>query len=186
MKRMAIVAMLQLACLIISAQSFEFQYGGKSLEDGETVTISAEEDAWGILSCETNPASNPKNGLMLKILNSQKSEVRVELEIVEQTFEANMIQWCMGGNCVMFGKNNYLVKEYTSTGEEQVQFDASDITSKGHLFAKITATCSLESHFVYIKFVYGEETSIRGDLNGDGKVNASDVVVLLNIIMGKK
>ena len=141
MKRIATVTMLQLACLIISGQNFEFQYGGRSLEDGATVTISAEEDAWGILSCETNPASNPKNGLMLKILNSPNAEVRAELEIVEQTFVAKMIQWCMGGNCVMFGNNNYLVKEYTSTGEDQVQFDASDITSKGHLFAKITVTC---------------------------------------------
>ena len=135
--------------LLTKAQSFEFQYQGKSLTDGATVTIVAEEDAWGVLSCETNPASNPKNGLMLKLLNGNSANVKAELQIEEQTFEAARIQWCMGGNCEMFGVKNYLKKEYVSNGEDQVQFDASDITTKGHLLAKITVTCSLESHSVH-------------------------------------
>ena len=59
MKRMAIAALLLMIGLLTKAQSFEFQYQGKSLTDGATVTIVAEEDAWGVLSCETNPASNP-------------------------------------------------------------------------------------------------------------------------------
>lgn len=83
------------------------------------------------------------------------------------------------------GVKNYLKKEYVSNGEDQVQFDASDITTKGHMLAKITVTCSLESHSVYVRFTNGEE-SVRGDLNGDGKVDASDIVTLVNIIMGKE
>ena len=186
MKRMAIAALLLMIGLLTKAQSFEFQYQGKSLTDGATVTIVAEEDAWGVLSCETNPASNPKNGLMLKLLNGNSANVKAELQIEEQTFEAARIQWCMGGNCEMFvGVKNYLKKEYVSNGEDQVQFDASDITTKGHMLAKITVTCSLESHSVYVRFTNGEE-SVRGDLNGDGKVDASDIVTLVNIIMGKE
>ncbi|MBR4729733.1 MAG: hypothetical protein IK075_05680 [Prevotella sp.] len=185
MKRIAIAAILMIIGVLTRAQSFEFQYQGKSLIDGATVTIGAEEDAWGVLSCETNPSSNPKNGLMLKLLNGNNANVKAELQIEEKTFDAQMIQWCMGGNCVMLGDKNYLKKEYTLSGEDQVQFDASDITTKGHLLAKITVTCSLETHSIYVRFTNGEE-SVRGDLNGDGKVDASDIVTLVNIIMGKE
>ena len=52
-----------------SAQSFEFQYQGKSVVDGGTVTIAAVPDDFGFGEywCETNPSSDPNNGLILKL-----------------------------------------------------------------------------------------------------------------------
>ncbi len=37
-----------------------------------------------------------------------------------------------------------------------------------------------------MKVVYDDDSGIRSDLNGDGVVNATDHVVLSNIILGKE
>ena len=65
-----------------------------------------------------------------------------------------------------------------------VFFNDNDVTSQvddNHRYTTpaITANSTL-------KIVYDGETGIRGDLNGDGVVNAADHVVLTNIIMGKE
>ena len=58
--------MLALAVQMMAyAQSFEFQYKGKVYANGSTVVINAETDMFGELACETNPASNPDDGLLI-------------------------------------------------------------------------------------------------------------------------
>lgn len=186
MKSVILVAMLLMGMTQAKAQSFEFQYQGRTLDDGVTVTIVAEEDAWGELACETNPSGNPTNGLMLKLLSGTSVDVKAELQIVESTWDDVFVQWCMGGACVPLISGNYLSKNVTVNGSEQIQLDVSKISAIGHMLAKITVTKSLEKRSVYVKFTYGEASSLRGDLNNDGFVNAADVVELVNIIMGKQ
>ena len=117
----------------VKAQSFEFQYQGKSLEDGATVTISAEPNAFGELSCETNPSANASNGLVLKLLQNASANGSATLEITENTLYPKMLQWCMGGVCTPFGDEKMLTKKLTVNEIEQVQFDATEIQSKGLL-----------------------------------------------------
>ena len=64
MERRLLIAMV-LALLEVTggrAQGFEFQYRGESLANGATVTIEAEENSFGELSCETNSTGNPSDG----------------------------------------------------------------------------------------------------------------------------
>lgn len=136
MKKIIIAAMLLIGMIPLMAQSFEFQYQSRSLDDGATVTITAEENVWGELACETNPSGNPTNGLMLKLLSGTSADVKAELQIEDNTWDNAFVQWCMGGACV--------------------------------------------------PLTYGEASSLRGDLNNDGKIDTSDVVTLVNIIMGKE
>ena len=77
---------------LVKAQSFEFQYQGQSLEDGATVTISAETNAFGELSCETNPIANASNGLVLKLLQDASANGSATLEITENTLSPKMLQ----------------------------------------------------------------------------------------------
>jgi hypothetical protein len=147
------------------AQSFEFQYQGESLADGETVIIKPEEDSFGDLSCETNNSMNPTNGLMLKLLNGTTATGSAILEITHNTLDAEMLQWCMGGACTNLTNQTSLTKQFTVTDRTQVQFDAIAIHSEGYLLATLKATIGLESHKVNIMF-------LNGDYTGIGKINA--------------
>ena len=65
MKRFLIsLLLLSVTLLTNHAQDCFFQYQGKPLADDETIIIVAEEDPiFGDFECNTNPASNPSNGL---------------------------------------------------------------------------------------------------------------------------
>lgn len=186
MRKMMMAVLLLIGMTQMMAQSFEFQYQGQALDDGATVTIAAEENAWGELACETNPSSNPTNGLMLKLLSGTTADVKAELKIEENTWDDAFVQWCMGGLCVALTNGDYLSKDVTVNGSEQVQLDVTRFSATGHLLAKITVTKSMEKRSVYVKFTHGESSSLKGDLNGDEKVDAKDVVKLVNIMMGKE
>ena len=49
MKKVLMFVMALMTFVALNAQSFEFQYKGKSIPDGETVTIAAEENMCGEL-----------------------------------------------------------------------------------------------------------------------------------------
>lgn len=66
---------LSAACMMISAQNFAFQYQGKSLDDGTTVAIAAQNNDSGELACETKLPSNLSNGLVQKSLDVTNAEV---------------------------------------------------------------------------------------------------------------
>lgn len=152
----------------VKAQSFEFQYQGQSLEDGATVTITAEADAFGELSCETNPSSDPYNGLVLKLPEGYQGKVKAVLAIQQNTLNASVLQWCMGGECVAVTKDTQ-TKNFEAEDVVQVQFDATGIQGKGLLLATLTVTIGLESHQVNIQFSTDEMTGVAQMLKADEK-----------------
>ena len=164
MKRFLLVtmALLSFVGFTVKAQSFEFQYQGKSLEDGATVTIAAEENAFGQLSCETNPSANPNNGLVLRVPDDYDKNARARLEILHNTLNASVIQWCMGGECTIFGVKPFLSKTFEATGYDQVLFDASSISDTGYLMAELSVTLQSNTIRVYIQFTNGDSAGING------------------------
>lgn len=180
------VVMFLMSIPIVEAQTFEFRYHGESLADGETVTIQAEEDEWGFgeMWCYTNPSDNPNNGLVLDLLSGNQANGTATLTIDENTLNATNITWCMGGTCMPFGNKTSLTKDFTVTnGNCLVQFEAENIQSEGHLLATLTATIGSETHTVKIKFVYGEQPAVPGDVNGDGTVTAADITALYSFLL---
>ena len=165
--------------------NFEFRYQGKSLADGATVTIPAEENDFGEIACETNPSSNPNNGLILQLLSGNSTQGTAIMTINENTFICDGINWCMGGLCSSFGSNTSLTKQFSfKNGICQVQFDALDIQSDGHLLATLTAAIGGVTRTVKIKFTNGEQGDpVPGDVDGDGEVTAADVTLLYNILL---
>lgn len=151
--------------------SFEYRYEGKTLEDNATVEIKAEEDSWGFgeLNCETNPSSNPKNGLIL-VSKDGNQEGTAKLEILSNTLNPGMIQWCMGGECVPMNNKTEFEKTFKtdSEGIAQVQFDATNIKSAGKLEARLTTTISGETKVVNIKFICDSTDGISIIYSGDG------------------
>ena len=145
----------------VKAQSFEFQYQGQSLEDGAIVTIAAEADAFGELSCETNSTDNPTNGLMLKLLSGSTANMKATLQITHNTLSPQILQWCMGGECWPVNDKDVFTKQFSVNDNVQVQFDATNIQSKGYLLATLKASVGLETHQVVIQFTNGESADIR-------------------------
>lgn len=161
MKRFFTLCIGLMVTLFAGAQGFVFQYQGENLADDATVIIAAEEDIFGDLSCETNNAMNPTDGLMLKLLNSTSAGATATLQITSNTLNADMLQWCMGGDCTTLGSQTSLTKRFTVNGSAQVQFDAIAISSEGYLTATLKVTIGLESHQVNIMFVNGDYDSIK-------------------------
>ena len=161
MKRIFTLCMSLMVTLFSWAQGFEFQFQGESLTDGATVIIAAEEDLFGDLSCETNNAMNPTDGLMLKLLTGTTATGSAKLEITQNTLDAEMLQWCMGGACTTLGNQTSFTKQFTVNDRTQVQFDAIAIHSEGLLTAKLKATIGLESHLVNIVFINGDYDGIK-------------------------
>lgn len=184
-KLLYFVVMFLMSIPFVGAQTFEFRYHGESLADGATVTIQAEEDEWGFgeMGCYTNPSSDPNNGLILKILSGSQNSGNATLKIEENSLFPERILWCMGGNCMMV-MNPSITKPFTAeNGICLVQFDAENIQSEGHLLATLTATIGSETHMVKIKFVYGEQPAVPGDVNGDGAVTAADITALYSYLL---
>ena len=150
-----------LAGLAMQAQGFVFQYQGQNLADGETVIIAAEEDMFGDLSCETNNAMNPNDGLVMKLLGIASVNASATIQITHNTLDAGMLQWCMGGQCTPFNNKTSLTKTFKVEGSERVQFDAIGITGEGYLQANLKVTVGLESHQVNIIFANGDIDGIK-------------------------
>lgn len=170
MRKVLLVMAVMMSVLVTSvkAQSFEFQYQGQSLEDGATVTIVAEANAFGELSCETNPSSDPNNGLVLKLPEGYQGKVQAVLAIQQNTLNASLLQWCMGGECVPVTEDTQ-TKSFEAEGIVQVQFDATAIREKGNLLATLTVTIGLESHQVMIQFSNDDMTGMTQRLKTDEK-----------------
>lgn len=146
------------AQVVALAQNFDFKYQGKVVEDGATVTIPAEEDMFGELSCETNPSANPGNGLVL-VAKSGTVSGTARMEIIEHTFKAATVQWCMGGSCQLMNSQTQLEKTF-SGASVPVQFDAYTISQEGYLLAKLTATVGGQSQVIYIEFTNGQSAHV--------------------------
>ena len=142
------------------AQTFQFQYQGVALEDGATVTIVAQEDFFGELSCETNPWDNPANGLVLKMQDLSAGDVQAVLQIQNNGLGASMMQWCMGGECSMALNKTSLTKTFAPNGTIQVLFDATNIQGNGNLLATSTETQKNQTRRVGILFTNEDATGI--------------------------
>ena len=164
---------------------FEFRYCSNSIENGGTVTIMAEEDSFGFgeLNCETNPSSNPKNGLVLVTKDGSKQSGTATISILSNKLDPGNIQWCMGGECVPMNGKSSLTKSFTTDddGVCLVMFDATKIQSEGMLEAKLTATIGSETQTVYIKFVY-EKPAPQGNMEFryGGKALEDGATVIIN------
>ena len=163
-KRLLIsLAALFLMGMAAKAQSFEFQYHGTSVPDGGMVIIEAVEDDFGFgeMWCETNPSSNPDNGLVLKLLSGTTASGSATVEIEHNSMNPTVLKWCMGGDCMIFGAKTSLTKNFSVTGGlVQTQFDAENAQSTGYLLATLTATIGSETHSVKIQFTNGETAGI--------------------------
>lgn len=161
MRRILLLTTFLLANVAIKAQDLEFKYKGESLIDGATVTITAEENFLGEMSCETNPAAAPQDGLVLKCPVAFGGVVTADLQIMSNTLNASVIQWCMGGECTPVRKE-LLTKTFSPGPDVQVSFDATNITGNGSLLAKLTVRFNSHNRTVYIQFLNGEdETSVH-------------------------
>ena len=163
---MSFVVLLIASLTAAHAQNFQFKYHGVAVEDGATVTIAAEQDAFGDLSCETNPSDNPSNGLILEGTDNAYVKGTAHLEIMEHTFKAKTIQWCMGGACVPLKNVTEYDKEFEGS-TVLTQFDAYTIRQEGYLLAKLSATVGSQTTSIYIEFTNGV-TSIHR-LNATGQ-----------------
>jgi hypothetical protein len=163
MKSKVLLMALMFLPMAMGAQGLEFRYQGQAVEDNATVTILSEEDSWGFgeMNCETNPASDPKNGLVL-VTPSGNQEGSAVLTIQSNTLGAKLIQWCMGGTCTPMINTTQLDKTFTSDadGVVLVQFDANNIQQEGSLTAQLKATVGSDTRTVNIQFVHTTGTGI--------------------------
>ena len=165
---MTAVALL-LTVTAAQAQTFVFRYHCEDIPDGGMVTIPAVEDEFGFgeLWCETNPSSNPNQGLMLKLLSTgTKVDGEATLDIDYNTLNPSTLKWCMGGDCSMMIGKTTLTKDFTVKDSVQVQFDAENCQATGYLLATLTATIGGETHTVQIQFTNGESAGLKPIDNG--------------------
>lgn len=155
MKRMitSTLTLLALALTAVAQQPVQFYYKGQPLSDGATVTIQAETNDWGELACETNPAGNPSDGLVLRNLTAADVSGTASLTITGRTLAPSLVQWCMGGLCVAIPGDTY-DKDFTvpASGQILTQFDATP-TQYGELLAEIRVVANLRQTTVNVRFV---------------------------------
>ena len=166
------LAVLLFTVTTVTAQSFEFCYQGNTVPEGGTVTIAAVPDDFGFGEywCESNPSSNPNNGLILKLLSGTTASGRANINIERNTLNPQTLKWCMGGECSLLNNKTTLDKNFSvSNGSVQVQFDAENCRNEGDLLATLTATIGSETHTVKILFTYGTSAinNVTGDIQQD-------------------
>ena len=164
MKQILLLTAFLLASAAVSAQGLEFKYKGESLTDGATITIAAEEDFFGEMSCETNPSTAPQDGLVLSCPASFGGTVTATLQILSNTLNASVIQWCMGGECTLV-RQEQLSKTFESKVSILVLFDATNIMGEGTLMAKLSVQFNGIARTVYIQFVNGDADGINSIKN---------------------
>ena len=169
-----LLLMAAIAHLTVHAQKVEFRYQGQPVEDGATVTINAEADIFGDLSCETNPSDAPNEGLILVDKDGANISGTAVMQILEHTFKAKTVQWCMGGECVPMKNVSELSKTFSGT-TILTQFDAYTIRQKGYLLALLEVTVAGEQHSVYIQFSNGEVSGITSVAASEEQADVYDL-----------
>ncbi|MBO4268045.1 MAG: hypothetical protein J5869_01590 [Bacteroidaceae bacterium] len=199
-RRLFVVAAVMAYGAWVNAQGIGFLFHGESIpEEGNTITIPAVEDEFGFgeLWCESNPGSNPGEGLILKLYSGQGANIKATLKIEHNTIDAATLKWCMGGECTILNGKTEMTKSFKASGESiPVEFDAENIRSEGYLQALLTVTSGVESCSVRIVFTNGGQTGIkavRQTAPGSGACHSVDGRLMMNpadgaiyIIDGKK
>ena len=152
MKQILLLTAFLLASVAIKAQNLVFEYKGESLKDGAIVTIMAEEDFFGEMSCETNPSSAPLNGLVLNSNPLYSNSISAELRNKTQ-----------------------LTKSFPPGYNIQVLLDATNIIGDGALMAKLTVKLLGENRTVFIQFVNGDTDGINSIQNTKFKIHNKEI-----------
>lgn len=160
MKKLFTLTIMLILAVHVSAQKFEFKYKGEVLANGSTLSINAETDMFGELACETNPSSAPENGIIVAGKNGAYISGTAHLAILEHTFKAKTVQWCMGGLCEPMKSVTELDKTFEGSNV-QVMFDAFTIRAEGYLLAKLDVTVSGETQSLYIEFSNGQHSGVN-------------------------
>ena len=162
MKRIFTSLALLCTLLTLNAQDCVFQFEGKPLEDGATVTINAAPDPiFHEPECNTNPADNPANGLFIVNKTSSKLSGSATITISTHTLETGRIQWCMGGSCELVTSTTKTkefsipAKDPTDPNKNQtaIQYDCEVKGEGGEMMTKLEATIGGKTYTVYIKFI---------------------------------
>lgn len=151
------LALLCASFLTMQAQNCFFQFKGQPLEDGATVTITAEEDPlFGDLVCDTNPPSDPDNGLFLVNKTSQDLNCLATINIQKNTIGASSIQWCMGKDCMPI-KETSKSKDFklSASSKLMTKFDCA-VSKEGEMLTKLEVKTNDKTYTVNILFVNGE------------------------------
>jgi hypothetical protein len=165
-KRFTLSITFMLAALAVSADNIEFQFNGKKVNEGDTVTINATVDSYvdgGETVIVGIQAASNANGNNLQLCNVGGKSVKVNGKVTVEKNNANAsIQWCFGGTCMML-KGDSLVRTITSEKDtkKNMEIDAN-FTIEGNCLAKFyCTTLGAETHTFYINFVYNTTTDVR-------------------------
>lgn len=174
MKKLFAFSIMLMLVLHAAAQKFEFKYKGDVCPNGSTLVINAEMDIFGELACETNPASNPDDGLLIVARNGGYISGTAHLTILEHTFKAKTVQWCMSDACVPMKDVSELDKTFGGTSI-RMMFDAFTIRQEGYLLAKLDVTVGDETQTLYIEFSNGEHSGISSLLADEDVADVYDL-----------
>ena len=174
MKKLFTLTIMLILAVHVSAQKFEFKYKGAVLANGSTLSINAETDMFGELACETNPSAAPENGLIVAGKNGAYISGTAHLAILEHTFKAKTVQWCMGGSCESMKSVTELDKTFEGSAV-QTMFDAFTIRAEGYLLAKLDVTVSGETQSLYIEFSNGQHSGVHSLQTTEEYANVYDL-----------
>lgn len=150
------------------AQDVYFMYEGKTLENDGWVEIGAQPDSFfpEVKNCMTNNPSDPSNGMFL--VAPSNSSVSATLEIVSNTLNPAMVQWCMGGVCEVVTDDKTVEKSFTVGDDSRVavEFDANGVGDDGQLEAKLTIMVGQQRLSVNIRFVGSTATRMECVVGG--------------------
>lgn len=152
-------ALLCATVFALHAQDCVFQYQGKELENGSTITIQAEEEpSFHDFVCNTNPTAN--SGLFF--VNKGRSDVSCSatITITSKTMKTSLIQWCMGSQCVPINGSTYTKTFTTAAGNNTpVQYDCITI-GEGEMLTLLEVKTGNQTYSVNIRFVNGDDTHV--------------------------
>ena len=174
MKKIFTLSMVLLLAMQVAAQKFEFKYNGEVLADGSTLTINAETDMFGELACETNPSSGSAEGLVIAGKDGAYISGSAHMAILEHTFKAKTVQWCMGGSCELMKTVTELAKTVRDVSVP-VMFDAFTIRQEGYLLAQLDVTVGDDSQTLYIEFSNDQHAGIGSMIATEGSADVYDL-----------
>ena len=151
------------AAQMSTSQDAFFKYEGKTLENDCWVEIGAQPDSFfpDVKNCMTSNPSDPSNGLYL--VAPPNSLVSATLQILSNTLNPIIVQWCMGGLCQVVTEDKIVEKEFTvgDDGCVAVEFDANDVGNEGQLEAKLTVMAGSSTISVNIRFAGSTATCLE-------------------------
>lgn len=166
-KRFTLSITFMLAALAVSANNIEFQYNGKTVNEGDTIIMQAaaeygSDDAGNKTYTGQYVGESNGYGNNLILCNIGGKAVKVTGTLSIEQNDANIsMQWCFGGTCMpMTGST--LTRTLTSENGTKKNMDIDAIFGKeGVSIVKVySVTLGAETHTFYIKYVY-DPASVR-------------------------